>query len=128
MEVCNEGLWGSICDDSWDNREAGVVCRQLGYPEDQEHLAVHSAFFGAAAAPIHLSELSCEGTEERLVECSRPPFGEHNCQHDEDAGVVCTSESPWEMALHCRRFGYFQGTLFSLFHLIGCIQVYYIHW
>ena len=31
VEVCVDGFWGTVCSNSWDSREATVVCKQLGF-------------------------------------------------------------------------------------------------
>ena len=34
VEMCRDRRWRSICSGRWDNSDASVVCRQLGYPTE----------------------------------------------------------------------------------------------
>ncbi|XP_071839533.1 scavenger receptor cysteine-rich domain-containing protein DMBT1-like isoform X3 [Apostichopus japonicus] len=96
VEIAINGTWGTVCDDLWDLEDAAVICRQLGYPGANE--AYGSSFFGQGSDPIWLDNVECSGNESRLSDCSHNAFGENNCGHLQDAGVVCTTNATQEIS------------------------------
>ncbi|KAM9085927.1 macrophage receptor MARCO [Megaptera novaeangliae] len=84
-EIYYNGAWGTICDDDWDNSDATVFCRMLGYSSGTAVFNV-----GGGTGTIWLDNVACRGSESSLWSCSKNSWGSHNCNHSEDAGVDCS--------------------------------------
>uniref|UniRef100_A0A8D0A8C6 SRCR domain-containing protein n=1 Tax=Sander lucioperca TaxID=283035 RepID=A0A8D0A8C6_SANLU len=87
VEIYYNNIWGTVCDDGWDLNDTEVVCRELGC--GTALIATHSAHFGEGTKQIWLDDVACSGSERSLTLCKHSGFGTHNCNHGEDAGVVC---------------------------------------
>ncbi|XP_073745421.1 soluble scavenger receptor cysteine-rich domain-containing protein SSC5D isoform X3 [Callorhinus ursinus] len=92
LEVWHGGRWGTVCDDGWDLRDAAVACRELGC--GGALAAPGGARFGPGSGPVWMDDVGCGGGEQALRDCPRSPWGRSNCDHSEDAGLVCTGPAP----------------------------------
>ena len=109
LEVCFYNQWGTICSNGslWTANEALVACRQLGYAGGGKEstcnialllnfqfiklisgaLVVDASTFAYSDGPIVGSDTICNGTENRIVDCSFDR--NHICDHSDDLAVRC---------------------------------------
>ncbi|XP_048014494.1 scavenger receptor cysteine-rich domain-containing group B protein-like [Megalobrama amblycephala] len=92
VEVLHNGIWGAVCDDSWDSTDVAVVCREMGCGSVIN--ATTNAYFGRGSGKIWLDDVQCHGDESTLKDCSSSGWGIHNCGYSEEAGVICQASTP----------------------------------
>ena len=64
MEVYYNGVWGAVCDDGWDEHDANIVCRQLGFES-----AILDNFGQRTGANILLENIMCSNDDTVLANC-----------------------------------------------------------
>ena len=117
VEVCNNNMWGTICDYGWDINDARVACWQSGFSSSANRklnyysytiisLAMSNyvtvvvtsftnAAFGEGIGPIWMSNLTCVFNENSLFLCSRQVQigwvqNSTTCSHSNDVAVRCS--------------------------------------
>eukprot|EP00892_Ulva_mutabilis_P007292 jgi/Ulvmu1/4935/UM204_0007.1 len=73
VQVFCEDAWGAVCTSNFDDVDAAVACRQLGFTtgvvQPQEPVFRTTEPDPEVAAPFALENLGCTGDESRLVDC-----------------------------------------------------------
>ncbi|CAG2232256.1 unnamed protein product [Mytilus edulis] len=85
LEINYRGEWGTVCIKNFDNVDAEVACKQLGYCSGIMHPA-HIISNGDGV--IWFNDVKCSGSESKLQNCSFNNNIEH-CSHHDDVGVHC---------------------------------------
>ncbi|CAK1540979.1 unnamed protein product [Leptosia nina] len=83
--IHHAGRWGAVCDDSWDNAAAKVVCRTFNKTGE----ATHGSQYGEAIEKFWMDDVVCEGTETSISNCIFSGWGTSDCESSEAAGVIC---------------------------------------
>ena len=87
VEIYIDGQWGTVCDDYWNASSTTVLCKQLGLGNTGifNHYGA-----GPLGSPIYLDNVKCNGSEANILACSHLPLSDHNCDHNNDVGVMCS--------------------------------------
>ena len=85
------GRWGTVCNDGWDEQDAKILCRQLGFKSSE------IADFGLARKEeILLDNVTCFSNDTILASCGHYGVGIRvGCNHNsyyKVAGVKCYGE------------------------------------
>ena len=88
VEVCFNNTYGSICHNLWNENDAQVVCRDLGFSSENTS-ALINAYYGSGSGSIYLNNIQCTGDELSLSNCSFSTDIDE-CTHEQDAGVSCS--------------------------------------
>ena len=108
VEVCINMSWYTICHHGWSQREASVVCHQLGYSRYGENIKNLSSLLllmctGAVWGsnlflnyewPMSIFNVNCTGSESSIWDCSYNNSDEsRTCQQSSDVSVFCMSKN-----------------------------------
>ena len=88
VEIYHDGMWGAICDYSWDFRDALVACRQLGFGNASESRCCSS--FSSNVKHVWLRYVHCSSNESSITQCPSSGWNDTgSCSRHSYAGVRC---------------------------------------
>ena len=92
VEVFANGVWGRVCNvwGSWRQKEAAVVCRQLGF----QGVIAALSYPSDLAQFMMMSGVQCASNETSLQQCQHDDFVNIVPLHShQEVGVVCKSSN-----------------------------------
>ena len=81
-----EEAWAVLCGEGFTDKEARVVCGQLGF---QEGMALSLGSFGTFYGRYVRPNITCNGTEDSILDCAYDEF--RGCQKDSFLGYAVVS-------------------------------------
>jgi len=91
LEVFHANQWGTICDDGFTDVAATVVCHSLGFGYVGRKVNISEC--GGGNGLIWLTNITCNGTEQHIGECSHGDWGIQSCEHSQDVAISCIATS-----------------------------------
>ena len=117
FEAVYAGQWSSVCSNGFDDKDAHVACRQLGYSMNVGHGEGNIGGTG----DIMFAEMACDGTELTFKDCAGTKGGDvaqgeatDQCNHGKDVFLQCAGTyigSNTNPNCGCKVYPGFSGTV-----------------
>ena len=103
--MCSGNTWGSICSDFFDDNDARVACKQLGYSSQGFMISMNDflkyvslgsiavGYIRDLVVPLHINDLNCTGNEAAIEDCPSNGLPKYNCDENHDAAISCNSNA-----------------------------------
>ncbi|XP_060589155.1 deleted in malignant brain tumors 1 protein-like isoform X2 [Ruditapes philippinarum] len=85
VEISINGVWGTVCDDSFDIYDAQVMCKMMNLTATAFK---SGAFYGPGIGPIFAQRFVCYSFLSHLKDCEFVPNA--GCTHDRDISIFCS--------------------------------------
>ncbi|XP_030844166.1 scavenger receptor cysteine-rich domain superfamily protein-like [Strongylocentrotus purpuratus] len=105
----NKLFKGTICNKTWDQAAANVVCRDLGFKRGaQRFFTIGGEDKGDIFDSVH-----CTGDEDSFSDCRSElvPESRSDCNHTQDAGVECVANDD-TLIVFLRGAGSYEGLVY----------------
>jgi len=93
VEIKYDTEWGRVCNNDWDDTDASVVCKQLGYVDGRMERNGLSRPHGAGY--VRMDNVQCKGSESSILECKHTASWKPKLSTCSDAAVVCNVTSKY---------------------------------
>lgn len=90
VEIYHGFEWGTLCSLGWDDEDANIVCKQLGFITGRNG----SVTWAAGTGVIWMSNIQCQGTEGVIQGCLHNGWNYEDldpnvCDHNADVQISC---------------------------------------
>ncbi|KAM9317657.1 scavenger receptor cysteine-rich type 1 protein M160-like isoform 2-T2 [Pholidichthys leucotaenia] len=87
LEVKSNQNWSSVCEADFDQKDAEVVCRELGCGPPS---VLQGGLYGDVEALMWTKEFQCGGHESALLDCRSSGSARSSCSPGKAVGLTCS--------------------------------------
>lgn len=99
VEIHTGGSWVQVCDGNWEDIDATVLCKEMGFAWGKALLRSQLGKVSSSSITTKaFTNFNCRGTEDRLINCNHTVL-RSKCETKHRASAICYERQPTSQEL-----------------------------